>query len=516
MQKNFFNNLKKEYFHEQAKEVSISRLIGIEREALRIDSSSHISKKEHPKRLGSALLNKYITTDFSEALIEMITPPEESEHLSYAFLENIHHFTASKIGNERLWPLSMPPIIRSEEDIRIARYGTSNLAKFKSIYRKGLGKRYGRPMQAIAGIHFNFSFLMTQEKSHVLRNLNAKEFTEFKNEIYLGAIRNLHRINWLILFLFGASPIMHKSFSSQKKIEFKSHQDSLYLPHATSLRMSDIGYQPVGQSKLYFSLNSISEYSSQLKLATKENSPKFHKTDSEKTAEFTQLNSNILQIEDEYYGSSRPKSNMTSEDRPSSKLLEGIDYIELRSIDIDPFSRLGIDEDTMKFISLLVLHCAYRDSPRISKSEMHEIKKNDLDVALEGRKEGLKLMKNNKHIGIREWGIQIIEEMSSLIETLGLDKLPIEKYRTMLDNQSEVKSSKTLSTILDNNLSFEEFGSNQSQEYKDYFDNKHEKENNNWSIFEDQVKESISKQDVLEKKDAENNDFEEYIKRRLS
>ena len=252
-------DLTKKVFNSDAKDILAFGKFGIEKESLRV-SQSTISRKQHQESMGSPLCHRYITTDFSEAQLELITPPLIDKKKGLNFLENIHHFVSHKIEDEIIWPFSMPPFIKSDADIPIASYGSSNLALFKMAYRNGLSHRYGRTMQAISGIHFNYSLpeqiwkssLFTEEKA-VSKKLRAN--------IYFRTLRNLHRMNWLILYLFGASPIVTKNFLSNKHKGFqKLDNHAYYLPYATSLRMSDLGYQNINQSNVTISLNSLQAY----------------------------------------------------------------------------------------------------------------------------------------------------------------------------------------------------------------------------------------------------------------
>ena len=132
-------------------------LKGIEKESLRISKDGFIAQTPHPKALGSALTHPYITTDYSEALIELITPPFADIKDTLDYLRNIHQFVYDHLDNEMLLGASMPCGIDGDESIPIAEYGTSNIGRMKHVYRHGLWHRYGRTMQAIAGIHFNYS-----------------------------------------------------------------------------------------------------------------------------------------------------------------------------------------------------------------------------------------------------------------------------------------------------------------------------------------------------------------------
>ncbi|MDG2449136.1 MAG: hypothetical protein P8M34_05845, partial [Saprospiraceae bacterium] len=316
--------------------------IGLEKESLRI-LDKKISQSSHPDLLGSSLFNQYITTDFSEALMELITPPIREKKEILQFLEDVHIFTHSNIGNELLWPMSMPPSVEYESDIKIAEYGSSNIGIFKMSYRNGLSHRYGRIMQAISGIHFNYSI---PDEFFLLECLQNGENSQrqIKETLYFRMLRNIQRFNWLILYLFGASPIASKNFIANNDYNFQKGNDCFYLPYATSLRMSKVGYQNISQSQLNISLNSLDQYIKNLRVATETKHSGFEMIPDLSGSIPSQINSNILQIEDEYYANSRPKSSIKSDKRIITKLkLYGIDYVELRSIDLNPFSSIGIE-----------------------------------------------------------------------------------------------------------------------------------------------------------------------------
>ena len=227
--------------------------VGFEREGLRIGSYS-ISKKPHPKSLGSALCNKFITTDFSEAQLEIVTPPYENKNKAIEFLDDVHHYISHNIEDEIIWPFSMPPNISNDEDIAIASYGTSNLARFKSLYRNGLSARYGKMMQAISGVHYNFSISDSIWKKVFLKN-NEIDSKSIRSSGYFNLLRNIYRVNWLIFYLFGSSPVLTKNFLTKDPKEFKNFdKQTLYMPYSTTLRMSEFGYQNENRKKLEISI----------------------------------------------------------------------------------------------------------------------------------------------------------------------------------------------------------------------------------------------------------------------
>ena len=204
---------------------------GIEKECLRLDPSGHLSHAPHPVALGSALTNRFVTTDFSEALLEFVTPAFESTWEALHFLCDIHQFTYDRLGDELLWVASMPCRIPPEADIPLARYGSSNVGQMKTIYRRGLGYRYGRHMQTIAGVHFNYSLPEQFWPGYQSILGDQSDTCEFRSEQYLGLVRNFRRFGWLILYLFGSSPAMCKSFGGEGEVDMPSlNPETWYEP----------------------------------------------------------------------------------------------------------------------------------------------------------------------------------------------------------------------------------------------------------------------------------------------
>jgi glutamate--cysteine ligase len=203
-------------------------------------------------RLGSALTHPQITTDYAEALLEFITPAEHDIGLA------LHRSTRStatptKLDGELLWSQSMPCDLPPEEDIEIAWYGSSNIGMLKHVYRRGLALRYGKAMQCIAGIHYNYSLPRTAVDAAQAKasRKNAAALRDFQSERYIALIRNFRRYSWLLMYLFGASPALSRCFLRGREHNLDAlSDDTLYLPYATSLRMSDLGYQNDAQSGL--------------------------------------------------------------------------------------------------------------------------------------------------------------------------------------------------------------------------------------------------------------------------
>ena len=490
--------------------------IGIEKESLRV-SNSQISQVPHKKELfGSPLTNQFITTDFSDSQMEFVTPPLRSHSEALSFLESIHQNISTKINNEILWPLSMPPYIDCDSKIPIAYYGESDLALFKRVYRLGLSNRYGRQMQAISGIHYNFSI-----DSNILGYLDSeskeKNFGRYdRDNRYFGALRNIARFNWLLLYLFGASPFVCKNILGKESRNLEQlDRHTFYLPYATSLRMSDIGYQNTKQKDLKISLNELNEYLQQLKSATNTISDKFSKIDSKEGFNLSQLSPNILQIEDEYYSCARPKSSFDSSDRMLKKIQEhGVDYIELRSIDLNPFEPSGIGSNSLIFLELFLIYCLQKNSPKLDNYSIEEIRNNDSVVSREGRRPGLKITKDKNQISVKDWGLQILDEMEKLISESNVKRElfyeSLLESRNMLRNTALTPSAKIFSQIIDNNITYEQFGNDLGQSHKKQYLDLYDNQSHNEKIIQNEIERS--KKELNGLKDKSEESFKEYIK----
>jgi len=397
--------------------------IGLEKECLRVDVHGKLSQQPHPKSLGSALTNPFITTDFSEALLEFITPPEKSVPASLDWLKKIHQFVFSELGDESIWGASMPCIVAGEDGIPIAQYGSSNSGMMKTVYRRGLGHRYGKMMQAIAGVHFNYS--VQEEFWPYYRALLKQDnvpLTDFVSEHYFNLIRNLKRFGWLVFYLFGASPAICKSFLSGQpgKLE-KFDENTYYLPYATSLRMGDIGYtnKKENETGVQACYDNLPSYVNCLTKAIETPCPEYEKIGVKVDEEYRQLNANILQIENEYYSTIRPKQPLVKNEKPVRALAKrGVQYIELRSLDLNLYEPMGVGETQLYFLEALMLFCLLKESPEISKAEREMMDDNDSMVAHQGRNPLLTLRNDGKEVPLQSWGRELLEEMQPICEIL--------------------------------------------------------------------------------------------------
>lgn len=398
---------------------------GIEKEGLRCEPNGRLSQTPHPQALGSALTHPSITTDYSEALLEFITPVFDNAKDTLQYMHNLHQYSYNNIDDELIWPASMPCIINGEKSIPIAQYGYSNLGQLKHAYRHGLWHRYGRTMQAIAGIHYNFSMpekiwpLLYQEQNAAAAS--DEQLKDFISDQYFGLIRNFRRYSWLLSYLFGASPAVCSSFLEGREHQletFKNH--TLYLPHATSLRMSDLGYQNNAQAELVVCYNSLDNYVDTLSEAVSQPVAAYEGIGlQEEGGQYKQLNTSLLQIENEYYSDIRPKRIGNGDEKPLQALANhGVEYIEVRCTDINPFLTLGMDETHIHFLDLFLTHCLFSDSARIENEEFQAIKANQNAAVMRGRDPELKLNNLGQEVGLRQWANELIVSMTHLAKSM--------------------------------------------------------------------------------------------------
>jgi len=455
-------------------------LKGIEKESLRISRTGAIAQTPHPKTLGSALTHPYITTDYSEALLEFITPPFADIKQTLGYMHQIHQFVYSQLGDEMLLVTSMPCGIDGDLSVPIAEYGSSNVGKMKHVYRKGLWHRYGRTMQAIAGIHFNYSVPQALWPILHRQSGNQGPLQNFISDAYFGLIRNFQRQGWLLLYLFGASPAICKSFFKsrpqlmQEFEEFDSQ--TLYHPYATSLRMSDIGYKSKNQAGLKIDYNSLDGYVESLGAAITTPYPEYEKIGVKVDGEYQQLNANVLQIENEFYSTIRPKQVAESGEKPTLALKRrGVMYVEVRSLDLNLFNPIGIEESTARFIEAFLLSCLLHDSPPQTEGEFEINNHNQLLVANRGREPGLMLNRNGKPIGLQTWAHKILDAMQpicALLDQGSLDKpyqLALQQQQAMVDNPALTPSAHILACMGQNNQQFGCFAGKTSALHKHYF-----------------------------------------------
>ncbi len=377
---------------------------GIEKESLRTRPDGKLAMTPHPAALGSPLTHEQITTDFCESQLELITGARTSVDAMLEELTHIHQVVYRAIGDEILWCASMPCGLTPDDQIPLARYGTSNVGRAKTVYRMGLGYRYGRRMQTISGIHYNWSL------------------PGLSNDDYFALLRNFRRTGWLLFYLFGASPAVCETFvaGNPRHGLQRLRAGTLYLPQATSLRMGRLGYQSDAQSSLAVSYNSLAEYAASLHDALVKPYPPYKKIGlRDEKGEYRQLATSLLQIENEFYSKIRPKRRIHPNERPLHALRSrGVEYVEVRLMDLDPFSPIGISAPVCRFLDVFLLHCLLTDSPPDTPAEIAATGRNNERVATRGRYPGLLIEKGDREVGLREWGAELLAQCAPVAERL--------------------------------------------------------------------------------------------------
>jgi len=453
---------------------------GIEREALRVTPIGKLALTSHPDALGSALCNPKITTDYAEALLELITPVHNSVSDCLADLDDIHRFIYEELAkqNEMLWSSSMPCQLGKAADIQIAQYGSSNTAKMKMAYREGLAHRYGKLMQTISGIHYNFSLSEKFWPSFQQAQNNYQPINDFKTAHYFGLIRNFRRRSPLLMYLFGASPAVCRSFlqgQHHKLTPFDDH--SWQGEQATSLRMGDLGYQSSAQNALFVCYNTLDNYIDNLRKAITHDHADYVAIGL-KNAEgkYQQLNTSLLQIENEFYSVIRPKRITASGEAPINALMRrGVEYIEVRCIDINPFTPLGIDASTMRFLDLFLLHCLLDESPDFDEQDCARINVNFSRIVNHGRSATVSINTADGDIPFTEWSNHLLTQLlplAKMLDTLNASNCYQQTWleqKAKIDDVTKTPSAKVLQTMRQDNITFAEFSRRQSKQWQDYF-----------------------------------------------
>lgn len=382
---------------------------GIEKESLRTRPDGELALTPHPAALGSALSHPHITTDFSESQLELITGTHLTVEGCLDELTRIHQFVCRAIGEELLWAGSMPCGLPAEHEIPIGRYGSSNIGRAKTVYRNGLSWRYGRRMQTISGIHYNWSM------------------PGLGNAEYFALIRNFRRHGWLLLYLFGASPAVCTSFVDGRAHPLRElRPGTLYLPHATSLRMGRLGYQSDAQSSLVILCNDLESYGATLQRGLTQVFAPYERigirepgANGDGPETYRQLSTTLLQIENEFYGKIRPKRPVRIGERPLHALRErGVEYVEVRLMDLDPYAEVGITAPVMRFLDVFLLHCLLSASPPDTADEVACVARNQECVAARGRAPGLRIGCGPEDIDLQEWGARLLADCAPVAEAV--------------------------------------------------------------------------------------------------
>lgn len=493
-----------------ARDVLARSLRGIEKESLRVTHDGALAMTLHPHALGSALTHPSLTTDYSEALLELITPAEATPEQVIARLDELHRFVYAQLDNELLWNNSMPGPLPADDQIPIAEYGTSNIGRLKHVYRHGLALRYGRTMQCIAGIHYNYS--LSEEAWRLLQaqRSGAASAVDFQSACYLALIRNFRRTNWLLMYLFGASPALDRAFLRGRAHSLETFDEStLYRPYATSLRMSDLGYSnTTAQAALQPNYDTLPGYLEALARAVSEPYPPYEALGTHRQGSWVQINTNVLQIENEFYSTIRPKRVTRSGERPLHALASrGIQYIEARCLDIDPFEPCGISVETARFLDAYLLVCALDDSPALPPQAYAEANANFGSVTLEGRKPGLALVREGRAVSLRDWADELFERIETAARALdslrggGDYAAAVAAQRAKLADPEATPSARVLRLMRERGQSFVAFGLAQSEAHAAYF-RARPLEGDAVTAFKALAEQSLAEQAELERRDA--------------
>ena len=444
-------------------------LHGIERETLRVDHHAHLAATAHPAALGAPLTHPHITTDYAEALMEFVTSAEPDIAAALEQLDAVHCFTYQNLGAELLWSQSMPCELPPESEIEIAAYGTSHIGMLKHVYRRGLALRYGKAMQCIAGIHYNFS--LSEDLWALLKQREGVAGSErdFQSASYFALIRNFRRYSWLLMYLFGASPALASSFLRGRahRLEVLS-ADTLYLPYATSLRMSDLGYQSDAQASLSVQFDNIDNYIRSLTRAVSQPYAPYAEIGTRRNGQWVQLNTNLLQIENEYYSTIRPKHVISIGERALGALAaRGVQYVEVRCLDVDPFEPVGISLQTARFMDAFLLYCALDESPLLPDRGAEDTRNFSRTVS-EGRRPGLTLTHDGEAVGLQAWADRLLDQISVTAALLDAQAGTTAHAESLAAQRAKVRdvgltpSARVLAAMRDDDNSFTAFGLRQS------------------------------------------------------
>ncbi|EGT5620117.1 bifunctional glutamate--cysteine ligase GshA/glutathione synthetase GshB [Clostridium perfringens] len=434
---------------ESLEDYFIKANFGLEKENVRVTESGNLALTPHPKAFGDREKNAYIKTDFSESQLEMVTPVCNTLEEVYSFICNLNKVVSLEImkNGEFLWPQSNPPILPREEEIPIAKLSNRE----DELYRENLSYKYGKKKQVISGIHYNFSFKEEFIKLLYKELKVEKDFREFKDDIYLRMARNFQKYHWLLIYLTGASPVFHESYIEEIKEEGeKLGEDSYYIKDDTSLRNSSYGYK--NKKDYYISYNSIEEYASDIKNLVKDKE---------------------IQSIKEYYNPIRLKS-LGSEDMLESLLHKGIDYLEVRLLDLDPLSIQGVSKETLYLVHLFMIYTLLKENKEITYKDQEEFFKNHDMVALKGRNEEAVIYENGVPVLLKDKGREILSEMDEIVEILFSNneefKNVIKRALEKINNPHDTISEKLIKDIKEEG--YINFHMRLAKEYLNNFKNK--------------------------------------------
>ncbi len=489
---------------------------GVEREALRVDLQGNLARTPHPAFLGSKLTHPSITTDFSEAQLELITPVANSIDETLATLDEVHRFVAQGLSNELLWSSSMPCVLQGDNTIPLAEYGSSNLARLKATYRHGLGQRYGRAMQTICAVHYNFSF--PDSLWEVLANAEGETKSKrYVSRRYFDLMRNFRQLSWLPVYLFGASPAVCNSFVKGREHNLQRFDEgSLYAPGATSLRSGNLGYQSDTQGgMLNVCYNSLENYVSTLARAICTPYAPYIEAGVRSGDAYLQVNGNVLQSEAEFYTTIRAKCVPPKGANFLKELGEnGVEYLEVRLLDVNPYLPTGIDATQIRFLDMLLLHCLLTPSPEHDDERCRAVTTNLQSVVWEGRIASTVLLDGNNSRTVSDWGLATIAAMKPLANIL--DKADgslaytesLGAQQQKLEDAAYTPSSRILEDMRSESIPFFRFAMNQAIAHTRGFVEA-QLPTDRLEHFEELSRQSVEAQHTIEAQDQIS--FDEYL-----
>lgn len=391
---------------------------GIEKESVRVKKDGRLADTPHPEIFGDKAKHPFITVDFSESQMELITPAEKSVKEAYDFLRNIHEVVSMNLKDEYLWSQSVPPILPDDKDIPIAKFPQNRELE---IYREKLGEKYGRKKQLLSGIHFNFSFddEFLEELYTLLKP--SEDFKEFKNEIYLKISRNYFKYGWMIIYLLGASPVVHETYLQKCLDKMKKYNgETYYFEDIVSFRNSSCGYR--NKDEFFVDYKNVESYIESLN---------------------NLINQNIISSPKEYYSPIRLKTKNTKEILNELKN-SGVEYLEFRSIDLNPFSKIGIEELDLEFLHLFILFLYLKDDEEFTEKDYFRYLKNQELLANNGNSKDFKLICcEDTEVSPRDYSLILIEEIEKELKNI---EAFTEKDRKILEFQRNKILSKSLYT----------------------------------------------------------------------
>lgn len=496
---------------------------GLERESLRVTADGRIAQTPHPQALGSPLTNPHITTDYSEALLELVTPTFTDNAALMQYLNDLHQFVYQHLTDELLWASSMPGEIASEDEVPIGRYGSSFPGRVKYVYRHGLRIRYGGMMQAISGVHFNYSLPEPFWAVYAEVCQSRDGGPDFVSARYFDLLRGYRRHGWLVSYLFGASPALCRSFlHGRDDADLQPHDErTLIGPHATTLRMSDLGYRNRRQNEVSVSVNSLDEYIRDLQSAIHEPEPRFLALGVKVDGEYRQLSGNLLQIENEYYSYVRPKRAPQEGERTVHALRRaGVEYVEVRALDNSVFDPVGVNPRKLYFLEAFLHMLLLKDSPPIDRNEEEAIERNHLRIARRGREPGIALERSGRSVPMRAWAEELLDGMHGICEILDGPhaqrpySATLREQIAKLEDVQRTPSARLLAELAARGESFEALVLRISEQHRQEFRRLRHRDATRWQEFQLEAELSRARQAALEA--SSRGSFDDYVARYLA